>query len=96
LMIPLPRSLNLSARAHVYLTDHYHLNFIRRRRRGAEEVIIGGNAPRPVSKAVVLTAAEREHGDSSLLFSFFLFCCSVSQPAGRYRTALLLAGGWSD
>ena len=58
------------------------MNFIRRRRRGAEEVIIGGNAPRPVSKAVVLTAAESVHGVSSLLFSLLLFCCSVSQPAG--------------
>ena len=93
LMIPLPRSLNLPARAHVYLTDHYHLNFIRRRRRGAEEVIIGGNAPRAVSKAVVLTAAEREHGDSSLLFSFFLFCCSVSQPAGTALHYCLLEAG---
>ena len=58
------------------------MNFIRRRRRGAEEVIIGGNAPRAVSKAVVLTAAESVHGVSSLLFSLLLFCCSVSQPAG--------------
>ena len=69
------------------------MNFIRRRRRGAEEVIIGGNAPRPVSKAVVLTAAEREHGDSSLLFSFFLFCCSVSQPAGTALHYCLLEAG---
>jgi hypothetical protein len=89
-MIPLPRPLKLCARAHVYLTDHYHLNFIRRRRRGAEEVIIGGNAPRAVSKAVVLTAAVLRVCMASrpcCFLSFFFAAVSVSRPVLHCTTA---------